>query len=218
MIALDSSPTPGALTRLATAEAQRQECQANGTPLPAGVASAYRHADVKGPILVETSEKCAYCESHITHVYYGDVEHIEPKSSVPAGMFDYDNLTLACAICNGRKSNYYAPAAPILNPYQDEPDDHLVGLGPLVWHRSGSQVGQRTVTLLDLNREQLRERRMETLERVSALADRYTHEPNGPVKSTLLKQLRDEVAPEAEFAMAVRWMLLVTHNLDWRAF
>ncbi len=97
------------------------------------------------------------------------------------------------------------------------PEDHLVGLGPLIWHRNGSATGQRSITLLDLNRYGLNERRRECLERLSALADRYINEPDGPIRRVLETQIRDEVADSAEFALAARSFLRATYNLQWNA-
>ena len=131
--------------------------------MSAAVAGGYRHQDVKISIKAETSDKCAYCESKITHVYWGDIEHIYPVDARPELRFDYGNLTLSCAPCNNYKGAYYNPQAPIVHPYTDDPADHLVGLGTLVWQRNGSEVGQRTITLLRLNRPTLCEQRMERL-------------------------------------------------------
>ena len=53
--------------------------------------------------------KCAYCESRITSVYNGDIEHFRPKAGygdplVRPGYYwlaaDWDNLLFACALCN----------------------------------------------------------------------------------------------------------------------
>lgn len=215
MIRLTSSPTPEALSRLESCSRRAREAADAGEELPDAVSNCYRHPDVKASILNETAEKCAYCESKFAHVHWGDVEHIKPKNRFPGQFLDYDNLTLACAICNNKKSDYYREDAPILHPYVDTPEDHLVGLGPLLWHRNGSPVGQRSIDLLKLNREGLRERRLECIERLSALVDRYLREPVGPIKSTLGAQIRHEAADAAEFALVVRSFLHSTYNLQW---
>ena len=45
--------------------------------------------------------KCAYCESRITTIYSGDIEHFRPKGG---GYYwlaaDWDNLLFACPFCN----------------------------------------------------------------------------------------------------------------------
>ncbi|MBS1663634.1 MAG: HNH endonuclease [Bacteroidetes bacterium] len=44
--------------------------------------------------------KCAYCESRITTIYSGDIEHFRPKSEYPWLIVDWDNLLFACPFCN----------------------------------------------------------------------------------------------------------------------
>lgn len=214
MIRLTSAPTAEAHARLDHCKQLRERLSAD-EEVPDSINNCYRHQDVKASLVEETSEKCAYCESKITHVYWGDVEHIFPKNQFPELSLEYDNLTLACAICNNKKLDYYNQEAPILHPYNDIPEDQLVGAGPFLWHRDGSPAGQRTIDLLDLNREKLREQRLECIERLSALADRYESEPDGLIKNTLGAQIREETKDSAEFALVARSFLLATHNLKW---
>jgi 5-methylcytosine-specific restriction endonuclease McrA len=217
MIRLVSAPTPEALARLDECSSLAREAEdANENPSDA-VRKCYRHPAVKSSIVRETSGKCAYCESKITHVYWGDVEHIKPKTRFPELRLKYDNLTFACAICNNNKAEYWSDEAPILDPYADIPVDHLVGLGPLLWHRGGSAQGQRTIDLLDLNRNGLRERRFECIQRLSPLVDRYKREPDGPIKEALAMQLRHETADSNEFALAIRSFLRATCDLQRNA-
>ncbi|NCS19780.1 MAG: HNH endonuclease [Microcystis aeruginosa G11-06] len=44
--------------------------------------------------------KCAYCESKITVVTYGAIEHFYPKSQYPDLTFTWKNLLLSCDKCN----------------------------------------------------------------------------------------------------------------------
>ncbi|RCJ30529.1 hypothetical protein A6769_33265 [Nostoc punctiforme NIES-2108] len=69
----------------------------------------YRHPQIKQTILLETHGKCVYCESKVTHIYPGDIEHIKPKSLYPTEIFSWLNLTLACSICNTNKAAYPNP-------------------------------------------------------------------------------------------------------------
>ncbi|MFD2781156.1 HNH endonuclease [Novosphingobium pokkalii] len=68
-----------------------------------GIKGRYNHPTVKAALKAETSEKCAYCESKMLHVTFGDIEHIVPKSADPKLTFDWENLTLACDVCNTKK-------------------------------------------------------------------------------------------------------------------
>lgn len=62
----------------------------------------------KRQLLVETHQKCAYCETHTTVVAFGDVEHYRPKSIYWWLAYCYDNYLASCSICNQQfKSNHF---------------------------------------------------------------------------------------------------------------
>lgn len=130
----------------------------------------YRHPQIKAALIRETHGKCAYCESKLLHIHHGDVEHIYPKSLAPEKTVLWENLTLACEICNQNKSNRDPLLENILDPYLTDPSAHLLFSGPLVFPR-GTPAGTSTRTLLDLNRGELSERRKEHLEKIMGIFD-----------------------------------------------
>lgn len=207
MIALKSKPTKAALERLAECERRRAQAVAQGVPAKDSVMSGYRHPDVKGALLEETCEKCAYCEAKHRHVYFGDVEHIIPVAAEEAGRFAYDNLTIACALCNNNKRDYHSETAPLLNPYTDAVSEHLMGVGAFVWEVDDSDVGRRTKKLLDLNRQDLLERRQEAMEAAASAAREYLRETEEPLRAVLLEDLRAKVSVCAEYSLVVRAFL-----------
>ncbi len=176
----------------------------SGATVPEAAKTRYRHPDVKAALRAETCGKCAYCESKIGHVAPGDVEHIAPKRVFPERVVDWSNLTLACTECNRRKGDYHEPTAPLVNPYVDDPGQHLVFLGPWVTHVPGSSSGHITRGQLALNRPDLLERRRERLEMVQALLDRHAAAPGGPLKEFLDEELQTYVAAEAEFSASTQ--------------
>ncbi len=163
----------------------------------------YRDPEIKQSVIEETAGKCAYCESKIRHTYPGDIEHILPQSLFPNLIFEWENLTLACNECNRRKLNYYNPAEPLINPYLDSPEDHLLALGPLVKSKLNDRKGQITELKLELNRTALVERRIERIESLHNLAHRYTLE-TGTLKNLLAEQLKKEGESDKEYAFIVR--------------
>lgn len=54
----------------------------------------------KKQLQVESSNKCAYCESPTTVIAYGDVEHYRPKSKYWWMAYCYDNYLASCQLCN----------------------------------------------------------------------------------------------------------------------
>jgi hypothetical protein len=63
----------------------------------------YRHPAVKRALVRLFHGKCAYCESNVTAVTYGAIEHFYPKSRYVKRTFDWRNLMLSCDICNDKR-------------------------------------------------------------------------------------------------------------------
>ncbi|WP_159605004.1 HNH endonuclease [Hydrogenophaga sp. PBL-H3] len=168
---------------------------------------------MKALLRAETSDKCAYCESKVPHVDYGDVEHILPKSVKPELRYDYSNLTYACGICNNKKGEYYDAAMPLLDPYRDQPDEHLIAMGPMVFRSPASDRGLLTQKRLDLNRPSLVEQRAERLEAIATLMDQIARTTNDAIKQVLVEQVERECESDKEYAFVVRSYVQATKTL-----
>lgn len=204
---------------LAASHAARLEelhaCLDAGTPVPQVVLDAYKAHGIKSHLRLEGSDKCAYCESKITHIYWGDVEHIKPKGQFPRNRLDVDNLCLACAKCNNLKLDYWSDALPLINPFVDFPDDDLLAFGAWITRRSGSDRGRLTVSRLQLNRPELLERRQERWLQLEPLADQYARTPDGPVRDLIRQELVNQASEDREFTMVVRQYLKEACGIDF---
>jgi uncharacterized protein (TIGR02646 family) len=81
----------------------------------------YGDSTVKKVLKNVQHDKCCFCESKITHVAYGDVEHYRPKAGYRQNKkeelgrpgyywlaYDWNNVYLACEMCNRRwKANLF---------------------------------------------------------------------------------------------------------------
>ena len=88
----------------------------------------YAHDDVKTSLRRAQHGKCAFCESQITHISYGDVEHFRPKGAFRQGeaeplerpgyywlAYEWTNLLFSCQLCNQRhKKNEFPLSSPAL--------------------------------------------------------------------------------------------------------
>jgi hypothetical protein len=54
----------------------------------------------KAQLLIESANKCAYCEAPLKVVAYGDVEHYRPKSVYWWLAYNYENYLASCTLCN----------------------------------------------------------------------------------------------------------------------
>jgi 5-methylcytosine-specific restriction endonuclease McrA len=186
---------------------------ANDT-VPQALLNAYKDPRVKADLKSETHSKCAYCESQVNHVYPGDVEHLKAKSKYPQRRLEYDNLTFACSQCNNLKRDYDDPTGPILDPYIDAPELHLVASGPLIFGRTDSAKGRVTAAILALNRPALFDRRRDRLESIYSLALVYARETVGALKRVAKNQLLMEMGDNAEYSFVVRDFLRVLEVID----
>lgn len=146
-----------------------------------------------------------YCESFISHVHPGETDHILPIDKRPDLVVSWNNLGLVCTKCNHAKSNYYEPELPLLDPFVDEPNEHLMFFGPMVMHRDGSERGEITVSQLDLNRtDGLFERRKERIEQIQLILDRLASIGDGPLRNAIEGILGGELADRSEYAAFTR--------------
>lgn len=87
----------------------------------------YGHDSVKDLLKTFQNNKCCFCESLVTDISHGDIEHFRPKSGYKNKktdkvlqrpgyywlVYDWSNLLFSCQICN---QIYKKDFFPILNP------------------------------------------------------------------------------------------------------
>jgi uncharacterized protein (TIGR02646 family) len=136
--------------------------------------------------------KCCFCESKVEHIAPGEVEHFRPKAAWKQGTgqkltrpgyywlaYSWDNLLWSCKFCNGKhKGNHFPLQDPTLrncagrmiageepmlvDPSAVDPREHI--RFKLEVARPLTPIGEKTISVLDLNRELLLERRRERLD------------------------------------------------------
>jgi uncharacterized protein (TIGR02646 family) len=161
----------------------------------------WRHPEIKSALSVETGGKCAYCEAFVEDVAFPHVEHIIPKFARPDLAHRWPNLTTACPKCNVYKDDEYTEEVRIIDPYNDEIDDHLRFLGDLVLPELGSLQGELTVEKLRLNRFDLMRSRVDRLKTFKNLLERW-HQATGWQKSFYADGIRID-AQSGEFSRTV---------------
>lgn len=174
--------------------------------IPKHIKYRYQNAEIKDALEKETHGKCAYCESKFKHVAFGDIEHILPKNkdARPDLYVEWSNLTIACEVCNrANKKDYYEPSDPLINPIEDEPNKFLMAHGPFIYHVPGSRKGELTRIILDLNRNELIERRKEKIENLLPIIDKWKKEANAAVKKLIYSQINKEAESDKEFSFVI---------------
>lgn len=129
--------------------------------------SKFRQA-VKDYYFLEQLRRCCYCSAELiggNRTF--DAEHILDKSTYPEFMFSLDNIAVACARCNTRKSKRKVlqnddprpttvPAAAgdylLVHPHLDEWSEHLTfGEFRRISPKNGSSKGKETVRICGLD-------------------------------------------------------------------
>lgn len=187
---------------------QHLENIANGVESSAYLKSRYNHKDIKDQIVKETNGKCAYCESKLRHIHHGDIEHIFPKSLDETKRFEWNNLTLACEICNQYKSNQDPYLTHIQDPYASDPEKSFLFAGSLIVGLN--TTGICTESILKLNRAELLERRLERLEKIRMIFQNAINlSLPQPVRQNIYNDLiRKEADSSSEYAAMVKCFIM----------
>ena len=167
----------------------------------------YNHTDVKQALIEETHGKCAYCESKLRHVSFGDIEHITPKSDDPSKWFSWQNLTLACDVCNTNKSNTPVDKQTFIDPYDVDPEEHFWHLGPMMRPKPGCDAAALTERLLNLNRPELVEKRADRQDVLLRLVDAAERCSNEELKRLLWEEIGLETEAHKEYAALSRTII-----------
>ena len=173
-------------------------------PNPNALKNNYHHASNKEVLRKACFDKCMYCESKISHVYYDDVEHIKPKSKFQNLKFIWENLGYVCAKCNRAKGDKFFDELPFVNPFEEDPSNFFIALGPFIYHRSGNERGEVTLKEIALNRPELIERRHERIQIIQLLLDKVAVTKREDMRGLLLRAVENEVANDKAYSFVAK--------------
>lgn len=161
----------------------------------------YNHPEIKKILKEDCYEKCMYCESKVTHIDYGDIEHIKPKTKYPDLTFDWDNLGFACKKCNNNKHDHYDEQNPFVNPFQENPSEFFYSIGAIIRSKEGNTRAEITENTIKLNRPELIERRHEHLQQINLLIKIYNKTDKQEIKEEILEEIKKMCNPNKQYSM-----------------
>ena len=171
-------------------------------------AKNYKDPVNKEALRKSTSGKCMYCESKIEHISYAHVEHIKPKKKFPELEFSWNNLGFSCPVCNTNKGDKYDETTLFINPYDENPEEHLVFLGYYVYPKKGSERGEYTRNEIDLNRPDLIERRKDKIEVVDKFIKSAFRTSSESLRNQAIEELKKEAEKDKEYSAMVKSVLI----------
>lgn len=198
-----------------------------GNPIPKDLGKKYRLLSIKKQVISESQGKCIYCESQLCLVdfdkkgklkdfspitSFGDVEHILPKSKFHNLTFDWKNLGFVCSVCNVSKLDYYDSTYPLIDPYVDNPEDHLFTIGPILSPKIHSRRGKATIKEIQLNRKGLIEARQNALDALSRDIELYALEKHPFYKEQYRLNILEHFKDYKEF-LSCKKIFLGLHGL-----
>lgn len=142
----------------------------------------YKRKEVVKALSKMQHSKCCYCEQRIPDEGHSRaVEHFRPRDKFQSLKNKWGNLLHACAMCNGKKSNYFpidSNGKPLLIDPSDkltDPEDHLdfivddedVMCG-MIQEKNNSKLGRETIKTIGLEREDYRKKRRDHLKKLYA--------------------------------------------------
>jgi uncharacterized protein (TIGR02646 family) len=177
--------------------------------------------------------KCAYCESALPKVGFGDVEQFRPKSLYWWIAYEWENQLISCEACNQRFKKTYFPVEKtrqyselvnqnittinklevplLLNPFDDEPTEHfsykLINKQKHIRIEPLTPKASVTIDILGLNRPELAERRYQHFLQLKQMQDLI--EKSKPVssatKNKAYNMIKSAMTAENEFSGMVRY-------------
>ncbi|EGH1125711.1 TPA: TIGR02646 family protein [Escherichia coli] len=125
----------------------------------------YRHEDIKRTLKASTHGKCAFCEGIPDETGYAEVEHFYPKSLYTERTFEWENLLYCCKQCNNKKLNHDTYQYPIVNPYDNDPNDYFTYMDIMIKPKEGPlhEIADRTIRVCGLTSSRLISARSEIL-------------------------------------------------------
>ncbi|TOM65177.1 HNH endonuclease, partial [Vibrio parahaemolyticus] len=91
-----------------------------------------------------------------------------------------------------------------INPYVDNPSDFFVAGGPYVFSKSGDRRAELTEKVIKLNRTELIEQRLERIDYLRELVDKYNKESNDTLKLMILNEIKIELESDKPYTFVSR--------------
>ncbi|RYZ89010.1 MAG: HNH endonuclease [Proteobacteria bacterium] len=203
MIRLVRPPKPDELLKNENNWLTEYSKAASNGSVPDSLARKYSRPSIKEALLKATFSKCMYCESKPLATASCDVEHIKPKSLFPNLIFVWENLGIVCKACNTAKSNRHNEQVPIVNPFEEEPNNFFISVGPYLYALPGNDRAILTADHCKLNRPELLEKRSEKIRELVTLLDRIARTPS-PAREIFQRELEIFIAENSEFSFFLK--------------
>lgn len=184
--------------------------------------AVWKRSFIVKAVLAMSFSKCVYSEIKLVEEgKYMEIDHFFCKKEYPDRVVEWGNLMASSKACNGKKSDWDVGKEPIINPFVDEPREHLYIHNFKYFPRNGSNLGRCTIKCTGINdRKKFFNKRAKVGYRVSGILDDLgrelkrlqTNSTNSQedlfVFRSKIKQLFEEGERKEEYAALVSTVIL----------
>lgn len=194
----------------------------------------YGHKTVKAALKKAQHDKCCFCESKVTHISYGDVEHFRPKAGVrqKSGAslerpgyywlaYDWSNLFFSCQLCNQRYKENLFPLIkqgdrakshnddidienPIFINPAEDAEKFISFRAEVIFAIDENPRGKETIKALGLDRDELNDMRKDCYDKLELIYELANLKPPVP-KSKNAKELFDRcIQSSSQYASMIQ--------------
>ena len=194
----------------------------------------YGHKTVKAALRKVQHDKCCFCESKVTHISYGDVEHFRPKAGVKQrpgapiekpGYYwlacEWSNLFFSCQLCNQRyKENLFPLKKPFnrAKSHNDNIDiEEPIFINPtedvekyisfreeVIFAIDDNPRGKATIKALGLNRDELNNMRKDYYDKLELIYELANLKPPIPESKKAKKHITKSIQRSSQYASMIR--------------
>lgn len=196
--------------------------------------SIYGHETVKAALIKAQHDKCCFCESKVTHISYGDVEHFRPKAGVrqTSGAplekpgyywlaYEWSNLFFSCQLCNQYYKENLFPLEnpkdrarthkdsieaerPVLISPDENTEEFLSFRVEVIYAIENNLRGRTTIQTLGLNRELLAEERKKYYEQMKLLYKIASYDPPTPESKEAENLIKKSIQNSSKYTLMMR--------------
>ena len=145
-------------------------------------------------------------------VGYSHIEHLKPKEKFPELEFVWDNLGFACQRCNTNKGQKYDETLEFIDPYKENPEEHIGFLGYYIFSKRGSERGTYTIKGIGLDRIDLNERRKERIESIEKMIEAAFSRKNDSLRNQAINEIKKKAGKDMEYSAAIK-SVLIAHGI-----
>lgn len=116
--------------------------------------SVWNKKYIRDNLLIESSNKCVYCECFIGNGHKEmHVDHFHYKDKYEDEVVIWENLNPSCPHCNKNKGYHDTYESPIINPFEQNPQDYFYLKNYRYYSRSDEteKIVRNTIDVLGLN-------------------------------------------------------------------